>query len=61
MNVSGSLKLKLYKGNLDGIVLGGQAANMFTPGAVISGLITSCPTKLGPLDENAAITGAILP
>lgn len=38
-----------------------HAAKMLIPGAVTSGLITSCPAIFGPLEENAAIIGAMLP
>jgi len=41
-----------------GLFIGGHTTKMFTPGAVTSGFITSDPTELGPLDENAAIIGA---
>ena len=46
-------------GDLDGGMLGGQAARILRPGAMISGLRTSGTTGFGPLAEKLKTIGAL--
>ncbi|KAG5398645.1 hypothetical protein IGI04_020459 [Brassica rapa subsp. trilocularis] len=50
--------LRLSVGTPDGPILSGQAARMFKPGAITSGLIISGVSGLGPRAEKDATTGA---
>jgi hypothetical protein len=45
--------LRLSEGSLDGLRFRGQAARMFSPGAIISGLTIAGLVSFGPRDEKS--------